>query len=290
MALKITGLTKVKTLRANFKKEFGLTIRVYDGRSFADDNATLASIRKNDNKGGDLSPKRNMKVGNLEDKIMDLFGIKTQIAGSDDSYLCDNDHTLAKALEVDEKKMVKKEKKATIIENTGEDIMIVNVQMGVKGEYEGDVSVVFDDIFVLEMSDENYNKLQLDAVVEMTKNNEITKNAEIGINQLLGFLAENELFCKEIYQKLYVGAEYVADKFGYPSEQVVVVASITIDGKTIKIYDDEEDFEWLGDFDLEIFEYSNFNQPYEEDGKAKSRFFFDDDYEEYKLFQLPTEV
>jgi len=111
MALKITGLTKVKTLKANFKKEFGLTIRVYDGRSFADDNATLASIRKNDNKGGELSPKRNMKVGNLEDKIMDLFGIKTQIAGSDDSYLCDNDHTLAKALEVDEKKIAKKEVK-----------------------------------------------------------------------------------------------------------------------------------------------------------------------------------
>ena len=108
MALKIIGQTKVKTLKANFQTEFGLTIRIYDGRSFADDNATLASIRKEGSKGGELSPKRNMKVGNLEDKFMEMFGIKTQIAGSDDSYLCDNDLTLAGALEVDSKKLEKK--------------------------------------------------------------------------------------------------------------------------------------------------------------------------------------
>ena len=111
MALSIKGRMKVKTLKVDFKEEFGLTLRVYDGRSFADDNATLAAIRKNDNKGGEFLPKRNTKVGNLEDKIMDIFGIKTQVAGSDDSYLCDNDFTLAKALEVDTKKMTKKDKK-----------------------------------------------------------------------------------------------------------------------------------------------------------------------------------
>ncbi len=111
MALSITGGMKVKTLRADFLEEFGLTLRVYDGRSFADDHATLASIRKGDSKGGEFAPKRNTKVGNLEDKIMEMFGIKTQVAGSDDSYLCDNDLTLAGALEADEKKMGKKVKK-----------------------------------------------------------------------------------------------------------------------------------------------------------------------------------
>jgi len=111
MALNINGRMKVKTLRADFKKEFGLALRVYDGRSFADDDATLASIRKGDSVGGEFSPQRNTKVGNLEDKIMDMFGIKTQVAGSDDSYLCDNDYTLAKALEADEKLMVKREKR-----------------------------------------------------------------------------------------------------------------------------------------------------------------------------------
>jgi hypothetical protein len=111
MAVNINGRMKVKTLRADFKKEFGLTLRVYDGRSFADDDSTLASIRKGDSKGGDFGPRKNTKVGNLEDKIMDLFGIKTQVAGSDDSYLCDNDFTLAKALEVDGSKLNKKSNK-----------------------------------------------------------------------------------------------------------------------------------------------------------------------------------
>ncbi len=75
----------VNTLKAQFQEEFGLSIRVYDGRSFADESATLASIRKGDCKGGDFSPKKNTKVGNLEDKFMELFGLKTQITGSDDS-------------------------------------------------------------------------------------------------------------------------------------------------------------------------------------------------------------
>jgi len=120
MALNINGRMKVKTLRADFLKEFGLTLRVYDGRNFADDEATLASIRKGDNKGGGFSPKRNTKVGNLEDKIMDMFGIKTQVAGSDDSYLCNNDLTLAAALDEDDKKMGRKEKKANNSELSNE--------------------------------------------------------------------------------------------------------------------------------------------------------------------------
>jgi len=111
MALNINGRMKVKTLKSDFKKEFGLNIRVYTGREFADDDATLASIRKGDAKGGEFSPARNTKVGNLEDKILDMFGLKTQISGSDDSYLCEDAHTLAKALEVDEKLMVKRAKR-----------------------------------------------------------------------------------------------------------------------------------------------------------------------------------
>lgn len=108
MALNINGRMKVKTLKSDFKKEFGLNIRIYDGREFANEDATLASVRKSDSIGGEFSPARNTKVGNLEDKFMELFGIKTQISGSDDSYLCENDHTLAKALEVDKNLMMKR--------------------------------------------------------------------------------------------------------------------------------------------------------------------------------------
>ena len=55
----INGRMKVKTLKSQFLDEFGLTIRVYDGRGFADDNSTLASIRKNGKKGGGSRPQKN---------------------------------------------------------------------------------------------------------------------------------------------------------------------------------------------------------------------------------------
>tara|TARA_B100000780_G_scaffold271641_1_gene232785 strand:+ start:154 stop:999 length:846 start_codon:yes stop_codon:yes gene_type:complete len=111
MALNINGRMKVKTLKANFLEEFGLTLRVYDRRSFADPEATLASIRKGDSKGGEFSPRKNTKVGNLEDKIFEMFGLKTQVSGSDDRYLCDNDLTLNTAQQEDEKKIGRKELK-----------------------------------------------------------------------------------------------------------------------------------------------------------------------------------
>lgn len=93
-----------------------MTLRVYDGRSFADPSKTIAAVRKK--KGsGELSVRKSMQVGNLEDKIMDLYGIKVQIAGSDDSYLCDNSLTLAKAIEKDALKLAKKSKKNASDEN-----------------------------------------------------------------------------------------------------------------------------------------------------------------------------
>ena len=111
MAFSITGQIKVATLKKRFLKEFGLTLRVYDGRSFADEGQTISQIRKK--KGsGDLSVRKSMKVGTLEEKIESEFGIKVQIAGSDDSYLCKNELTLASANEKDQKRINKKDKKS----------------------------------------------------------------------------------------------------------------------------------------------------------------------------------
>jgi hypothetical protein len=138
MALNINGRMKVKTLRADFKTEFGLTLRVYDGKSFADDDATLASIRKGDSKGGEFSPRKNTKVGNLEDKFIELFGIKIQVSGSDDSYLCNNDLTLAGAYEEDGKKLGRKEKKtlSSNVNSTAEET---------EGEIESDDTMTIED-------------------------------------------------------------------------------------------------------------------------------------------------
>jgi hypothetical protein len=93
--LAISGRMKVKTLKADFKAAFGSTLRVYNGKKFADDDATLASIRKSDTKGGDLKVKGNILVGNFEKKVMEEFGITIQVASPDDSKLADNSATLS---------------------------------------------------------------------------------------------------------------------------------------------------------------------------------------------------
>ena len=95
MALSIDGRKKVKTLREEFKKEFGVSIRVYKGVKFADDDATLASIRKGDApKTGSFEVHGNTKVGNVEKQFLDALGIKVQIEAADGS-LADNNLTLS---------------------------------------------------------------------------------------------------------------------------------------------------------------------------------------------------
>lgn len=93
----ISGKMKVKTLKADFKKSYGSTLRVYNGQKFADDDATLASIRKNEAKGGEVAINGKMLVGNFETKIFEEFGIKVQVANPDDSKLVDDKSTLTQS-------------------------------------------------------------------------------------------------------------------------------------------------------------------------------------------------
>lgn len=93
----ISGRMAVKTLKKQFKEAFGATLRVYNGVKFADDDATLASVRKGDAKGGEFKAHGNMKVGNFEKAMMEHFGIKVQVAVADDSKLSSNDVTLTKS-------------------------------------------------------------------------------------------------------------------------------------------------------------------------------------------------
>lgn len=65
----LDGRMTVKGLKENFKKCFGATLRVYTTpacKTFADDKATLASIRKGDAKGGALKVGGNLRVGSFE--------------------------------------------------------------------------------------------------------------------------------------------------------------------------------------------------------------------------------
>lgn len=92
----ISGRMKIKTFKANFKQEFGSTLRVYKGVKFADDDDTIASIAsKKIEPGSEFKVNGNMKVGTFEEKMKDLFGIKVQVATKDDSALADNGITLS---------------------------------------------------------------------------------------------------------------------------------------------------------------------------------------------------
>lgn len=95
--IKIDGRKKVKTLKAEFKKAFGASLRVYSKKHFADEDATLASIREGNAPGGELKVGGNMQVGNFEKKVKELYGIEVQVANAADSALADNSKTLVAA-------------------------------------------------------------------------------------------------------------------------------------------------------------------------------------------------
>ena len=94
----INGRMTVSSLRKQFKDAFGATLRVYKGAKFAPENATLASIRSGENvKGGELTCKGNLQVGNFEAKMKDIFGITVKVANSDNTKLMPGNMTIAAA-------------------------------------------------------------------------------------------------------------------------------------------------------------------------------------------------
>ena len=96
--ISVSGRMSVKTLRAQFKKEFNLTLRVYNGARFAEDDATLASLRKGDaSKAGDMKIVGNLQVGSFEKRFKDTYGIKVQVANADDTKLVTDTLTLSAA-------------------------------------------------------------------------------------------------------------------------------------------------------------------------------------------------
>ncbi len=99
--LVVNGRTTVRKLKEEFKKNFGASLRVYKSTTckgaMAEEGATLASIRTEGAKGGDLKVGGNTQVGNFEKKFAEIFGIGVQVANADDSKLADNTATLCQA-------------------------------------------------------------------------------------------------------------------------------------------------------------------------------------------------
>ena len=93
------GRTHVGTLIKDFKKEYGVNLRIYKSITargpLADEKATLASIRDKGVKAqGDIKINGNMQVGNLEDKFRKVLGIGIQIENTNGN-LANNKATLS---------------------------------------------------------------------------------------------------------------------------------------------------------------------------------------------------
>ena len=119
----------VRQLKENFKNEFEGTLRVYNGREKADDSATLASIRVNDEaKGGEFVCRASRTVGKFKQELLDVFGIKVQVASPDDWVLVLDGITLANlknikknAVKADMEELVAYKRKNTCESNNAEE-------------------------------------------------------------------------------------------------------------------------------------------------------------------------
>ena len=104
--LKVDGRMTVKSLKSKFKEEFGLEIRIYDGKKLAEEG-TLASLKKEGKEGGEISMNLRQLVSTLETQFADKYGIRINVVANDGS-LADNKKSLAEITREKAKTKVKK--------------------------------------------------------------------------------------------------------------------------------------------------------------------------------------
>lgn len=93
---------KIKSIQAEFKNNFGLTLRVYKGKALADPEMTFAQLNQRTSKeinaaNSDLEIKANMNIGDFEKLIDKHFGVTVQVANEFDTYCVNNKYTLGQA-------------------------------------------------------------------------------------------------------------------------------------------------------------------------------------------------
>ena len=97
MEIKIDGRLLVSTLCDNFKKEFGGTLRVYQGNKRCTGTEKVADVATST---GSYECRGSKTVGGFEKDLMSKFGIKVQVASADDWVLALDEMTLAKLPEI----------------------------------------------------------------------------------------------------------------------------------------------------------------------------------------------
>ena len=93
---------KLKTLSADFKKSFNLSLIFYKGAQIADGDLTLAALNKKTTKdvksnADGIKIKASMKVGDAEKLFDKNFGVTVQIKDAKGSKLVPNDITIGQA-------------------------------------------------------------------------------------------------------------------------------------------------------------------------------------------------
>ncbi|MCR5424675.1 MAG: hypothetical protein K6E93_07980 [Bacteroidales bacterium] len=97
MEIKIDGRLLVSTLCKNFAKEFGGTLRVYQGQKRLTGDEKVGDIAT---KTGSYECRGSKTVGGFEKDMMTNFGLKVQVASCDDWVLALDEMTLAKLPEI----------------------------------------------------------------------------------------------------------------------------------------------------------------------------------------------
>ncbi len=94
---------KVKTIKKDFKTAFGLSLRIYKGKQFAEDSLTINQLNKKTkaeiktNANEELLIRASYAVGKVEKMFKDIYGIDVQIADADDKKLINNKLSLGDA-------------------------------------------------------------------------------------------------------------------------------------------------------------------------------------------------
>lgn len=98
----IAANKKLKTIQAEFKENFGLTLRIYKGKQLADPELTIAALNQKTTKditatSDDLSIKASTNIGDFEKLIEQHYGLTVQVANEFDTYCVNNKYTLGQA-------------------------------------------------------------------------------------------------------------------------------------------------------------------------------------------------
>lgn len=93
---------KLKSISAEFKKAFGLTLVFYKGSQIADGDLTLAALNKKTSKevkttADGLKIKGSLKVGEAEKLFDSHFGVTVQIKDAAGTKLVPNEITIGQA-------------------------------------------------------------------------------------------------------------------------------------------------------------------------------------------------